>query len=116
MENENQEIKVPSNNLFSVLAGMLVGSLAGALTMLLLAPQSGKDTRMQIKDRSIELRDRATMIMEDTVAQLRVNRDKITMGGREKAKELLHKGQELVAEQLERVSESALAMEKAIQN
>lgn len=116
MENENQEIKVPSNNLFSVLAGMLVGSLAGALTMLLLAPQSGKDTRMQIKDRSIELRDRATTIMEDTVAQLRVNRDKITMGGHQKAKELLHKGQELVAEQLERVSESALAMEKAIQN
>ncbi|MBI5932135.1 MAG: YtxH domain-containing protein [Chloroflexi bacterium] len=98
------------------LAGMLVGSLAGALTMLLLAPQSGKDTRMQIKDRSIELRDRATTIMEDTVAQLRVNRDKITMGGRQKAKELLQKGQELVVEQLERVSESALAMEKAIQN
>lgn len=111
---ENQELK--HNNILGVIAGILVGSLAGALTMLLLAPQSGEDTRTQIKDKSIELRDRTTEIVEDAMAQVRLSRDKLTMGGREKAKELLHQGQTLVAEQLEHVSEAAQAGKKAIQN
>jgi len=38
---ENQEYRDPIDNMLSVLAGMLIGALA----MLLLAPQSGKDTR-----------------------------------------------------------------------
>ena len=45
MLNENQETQIQTNNIFSVLAGMLIGGLAGAVTMLLLAPRSGKDTR-----------------------------------------------------------------------
>jgi len=114
MVHENQELK--HNNILGVIAGILVGSLAGALTMLLLAPQSGEDTRTQIKDKSIELRDRTTEIVEDAMAQVRLSRDKLTMGGREKAKELLHQGQTLVAEQLEHVSEAAQAGKKAIQN
>ena len=51
MINDNQ---VPRyhNNTLGVLAGMLIGSLAGALTMLLLAPQSGEETRLQIHEKS----------------------------------------------------------------
>jgi len=116
MSHENQEPEYHNTNILSVLIGLLVGSLAGALTMLLLAPQSGEDTRAQIKDKSIELRDRTTEIVEDAMAQVRLSRDKLTMGGREKAKELLHQGQTLVAEQLEHVSEAAQAGKKAIQN
>lgn len=115
MVNENQEYN-KHNNILGVIAGILVGSLAGALTMLLLAPQSGEDTRAQIKDKSIELRDRTTEMVEDAMAQVRLSRDKLTMGGREKAKELLHQGQALVAEQLEHVSEAAQAGKKAIQS
>jgi gas vesicle protein len=44
MIHENQEHKSHSNPL-NVVVGMLIGALAGAVTMLLLAPQSGKDTR-----------------------------------------------------------------------
>ena len=114
MINENQEVKY-HNSIFGVLAGMLVGGLAGAVTMLLLAPQSGKDTRIQIQKKSIELRDRTGGMVEDAMAQVRFNADKITMGGREKIKELKHQGQELVVEQLEHVSEAAQAGKKAIQ-
>ncbi len=114
MAYENQEYN-KHNNILGVIAGILVGSLAGALTMLLLAPQSGEDTRTQIKEKSIELRDRTTEIVEDAMAQVRMNRDKITMGGRNKAKDLLHQGQALVVEQLEHVSEAAQAGKKAIQ-
>ncbi len=116
MDNENQEPEYHSNNILSVLAGLLIGSLAGAVAMLLLAPQSGKDTRMQIQEKGIELRDRATGIMDDTLARARLDGKRITMDGRQKAKELLQRGQELAVEQLERVSEVAQAGKKAIQN
>jgi gas vesicle protein len=48
MINENQEFRDPTHNLVRVLVSMLVGGMAGAVTMLLLAPKSGKDTRIQI--------------------------------------------------------------------
>ena len=116
MIHENQEYEYPTNNILSVLVGMLIGGLAGAVTMLLLAPQSGKDTRMRIQEKGIELRDRTTAMMENTMAQVRTNADKITMGGREKIKELKQHGQELAVEQLDRVSEAAQAGKKAIQS
>ena len=47
MVNENQIPQYRNNNILGVLAGLLIGGLAGAVTMLLLAPQSGKDTRRQ---------------------------------------------------------------------
>jgi hypothetical protein len=71
---------------------------------------------MQIQEKGIELRDRTTGMMEDAVAQVRMDRNKITMGGRQKARELMQHGQALVVEQLDRVSDAALAGKKAIQS
>jgi gas vesicle protein len=116
MIHENQEYKYPSNNIRNVLVGTLIGGLAGAVTMLLLAPQSGKDTRMQIRERGIELRDRTTEMVEDSMAQIRSNANKIASGGREKIKELKQYGQELAVEQLDHVSEAAQAGKKVIQS
>lgn len=105
----------PKNNIFSILAGILVGGMAGAVTMLLLAPKSGKATRDQILEKSIELRDRAAEMVEDTVQQVRLSTDKLTSSGRQKAKELVEHGQALVSEQLDNVSQAALAGKKAIE-
>jgi gas vesicle protein len=69
-----------TNNTLRVLGGLLIGALAGAVAMLLLAPQSGKDTRTQIQKKGIELRDRTTEMVEDTWAQVRSNPDKVEMG------------------------------------
>jgi gas vesicle protein len=44
--------------------GLLVGALSGAVAALLLAPQSGAETRVMIKDKSIELRDKAQQTAE----------------------------------------------------
>ena len=109
MIHENQEYEFPRNNTLSVLGGMLLGALAGAVTMLFLAPQSGKDTRRQIQEKGIELRDRTTEMVEDTIAQVRTKANKITMG-------LEDRGRELAVEQLENVSEAAQARKKAIQS
>ncbi|MBN1454378.1 MAG: YtxH domain-containing protein [Anaerolineales bacterium] len=115
MINENQDYKYHTNPL-TLLVGMLVGALAGAVTMLLLAPKSGKDTRMQIREKGIELRDRTTELVEDTLAQVRSKANEITTGGREKFEELKQHGQELAVEQLEHVSEAAQAGKKALQS
>ena len=116
MIHEDQEYRYPTNNALGVLVGMLIGALAGAVTMLLLAPQSGKDTRRQIQEKGIELRDRTTEMVEDTMTQARSSANRVTLGGREKAKQLLQQGQELVVEQLDHVSEAAQAGKKAIQS
>jgi len=114
MFKKNPELEY-NNNIVGVLFGTVIGALAGAVTMLLLAPQSGKRTRIQIQEKSIELRDRAAGIMEDTVAQLRLDGNKIARDGRRKANELLHQGQGLVADQLEYVTDAVKAGKKAIQ-
>ena len=116
MSNKNQGPEYHNNNIVDVLVGLLIGGLVGAVTMLLLAPQSGEETRMQIQEKGIELRDRTTGMMGDAMAQARLNANKITVGGHEKIKELKQHGQELAVEQLERVSEAAQAGKKAIQN
>jgi gas vesicle protein len=116
MINENQAPTYRKSNVFGVLVGMLVGGLAGAVTMLLLAPQSGEETRMQIQEKGIELRNRTTGIVEDAMAQVRLERNKLTIDGRKKAKELLEQGEAIVVEQLDRVSEAAQAGKKAIQS
>jgi gas vesicle protein len=51
------------------LVGFLVGGLSGAVVALLFAPQSGEETRALIKDKSIELRDRAQQSAEEALAR-----------------------------------------------
>lgn len=114
MLHDNQEFTYHNNNVFGVFIGLLVGVLAGAVTMLLLAPQSGKDTRLQIQRKGIELRDQTSKMLEDTMSQVRLSAGKISVDGRKKAEELLQQGQALVVEQLEHVSEAAQAGKKAI--
>jgi len=116
MATKKKVTKVKKNSFLNILAGIVVGGLAGAITMFLLAPKSGEETRQQIVDKGIELRDRATEMMEDTVSQVRATTDKFTADGRRKAKELLEQGQTLVADQLDQVSKAALAGKKAVES
>lgn len=116
MVNENQDLMNNKTNVLGVLLGMLIGGLAGAVAMWLLAPQSGKDTRKQIKEKGIELRDRTTGMVDDAVEQVRSSAGKMAHDGREKAEELKQHGQDLLAEQLQRVSAAAQAGKKVIQS
>ena len=115
MINENLEYKYRANPL-NVVVGMLIGGLVGAVTMMLLAPRSGKDTRMQIQEKGIELRDRTNEIVEETLAQVRSSVNKLTLNGREKFNELKQQGQELAVEQLDHISEAAKAGKKALKS
>ena len=82
---EDQGYKYPENHTLNPLVGMLTGGLVGALVMLLLAPQSGKETRKQIQEKGIELRDRMTEMVDDTMAKIGTNANKITRGLKDQA-------------------------------
>lgn len=58
-----------SGDLGSFLAGFLIGGLIGAGAALLMAPQSGEETRALIGEKSIELRDRAYETASDVQAR-----------------------------------------------
>jgi gas vesicle protein len=114
MLKENHAPLNHNNNISGVATGLFLGSMIGAATMLLLAPQSGKRTRVQIQQKGIELRDLATEKVEDAMAQVRLESKKLARSGRHKAKELMQQGQELVTEQLAHVSEVVETGKKSI--
>lgn len=58
-----------NNEFGTFFAGLIVGGLVGAAVALLLAPQSGEETRTLIHDRGIELKDRAVEYGQDARAR-----------------------------------------------
>ena len=57
-----------NNDFGSFFAGFVIGGLVGAAMALMLAPQSGEETRRIIQDRSIELRDKAVETSQEAIA------------------------------------------------
>jgi gas vesicle protein len=114
MENNIEELSY-GNNARNVLIGLLVGGLAGAVTMLLFAPQSGKRTRAQIQEEGILLADRTTKNVKKAVEQVRSETNRITAEVQEKAGELKQLGQEKLVEQLDRMSSALDTGKKAVE-
>ena len=72
----------------AVVAGLVIGGLAGAGAALLLAPQSGKETREQIQQKTVELRDQAAKKVEGAVSQVKTQHRRLQQICTEKRKEL----------------------------
>jgi gas vesicle protein len=96
--------KVHTNNPQNILISLLAGGLAGAVAMLLFAPQSGKQTRDLIEEKSIQLRDQTTKEIKKAVKQIRSKTNLITAEVRERAEDLKQLGQDKLVEQLDNVS------------
>jgi len=58
-----------ANRLPAFSAGLLLGGLAGAGAMLLLAPRAGKQTRSRIQKQGAKLRHQAAESMEEVVTE-----------------------------------------------
>jgi len=95
------------------LMGFIAGGLAGAVAALLLAPQSGEETRAIIKERSIELRDKATVEAEEAWKRA----ESAAIDARKKADELaqqvLAQGEEISLKARERGKELVESAKKA---
>lgn len=92
------------------LAGFVIGGLVGAAVALIMAPQSGEETRTLIRDRSIELKDKAAekaetarIKAEAAAAEARARADEIAKLTQEKASELKKKGQDLYETQKSKI-------------
>ncbi len=82
----------------SMLAGLLIGGLAGAIAMLLLAPQSGKRTRAKLRRQSYALRQQTAETMEnmeDAMADARDKTQQMTHDARKQAEKLDKRGHAL---------------------
>ena len=105
-----------ANNAGGFFAGLLMGGLIGAGSMLLLAPQSGKRTRAQIQKEGLELRDQVVETVEDTVAQARGQVHRVADRVHKQTKELQQRGQDMLDEQMEVVSAVVEAEKTAVHN
>ena len=114
------------------LSGFVVGGLVGAVVALLMAPQSGEETRTAIRDRSIELRDmaydragevrerageavhQARVRSEEALQDVRSRAGEIAGATREKVTDLQRRGQVVLEEQKDKLSSAFEAGKKAV--
>jgi gas vesicle protein len=96
------------------LVGFIVGGVAGGVAALLLAPQSGEETRAIIKERSIELRDKAAVEAEEAwkraetaAIDARTRADELAKQFIAQSEELTHKAQERGMEMVENAKDTA---------
>jgi gas vesicle protein len=80
------------------LVGFIVGGLTGAVVSLLFAPQSGEETRALIKDKSIELRDKASVTAEQALEKAEAAAAEARTRADELAKELKSRGETAYAD------------------
>jgi len=97
-----------------IFAGIFVGGLIGAGAMLLWAPQSGKQTRDQIQNKGVQLRDRVTDTVDDTVAQVRDDVHRGVASVRKQTGQLQQRGQDMLDDQMEVVSQVVEAEKTAV--
>ncbi len=116
MDNHTYERNYDARDAMAFAAGLLLGGLAGAAAMLLLAPQSGEETRTQIRQTGIELRDQTAEAVDAATAQVRVKARQISSGVREKADELQEYAQGMLGAYSEHGSPVAEATEAASQS
>lgn len=108
------------NEIGAFLAGFVIGGLVGAAVALVTAPQSGEETRLQIRTRGIELRDLAVETAEETrqraedaAGRVRARAEQLAQDARAKAEELQQRGKAVLEEQRERLDAAIEAGKKA---
>jgi gas vesicle protein len=84
------------------LVGFIVGGLSGAMVALLMAPQTGEETRALLRDKSIELRDRAQISAEEAIARAEAAAADARARADDLARQLRERGQVVVEDVRER--------------
>jgi len=115
------------------LAGFMIGGLVGAAVALLLAPQSGEETRTLIREKSIELKDKATETAEEALhraektleearvraeaayQEARVRAEEVAQLTKDRAAQLQERGQIVLEQQKTRLEDAIQAGKKAAQ-
>lgn len=109
-----------SNEFGAFMSGLLLGGIAGAITALLLAPQSGEETRKVIIDKSVEIKDKALETVEDArqraeqaAEDARVAAQEYSEKVQEQAKNLQEQGRVILEEQKQKIEKVTKGGKKA---
>lgn len=114
MDNDKYNEEYATANGTSFLAGLLLGALAGAATMMLLAPQSGKKTRRQIRRKGRDLRQQTTDTIEDGVSEARTRAQDVKTNIHKRSEALQQRGQDAVDDGKERFAAAVNAGKSAV--
>ncbi len=114
-QNQNNQRMAKGSSGAPLLAGFMIGGLIGAASMLLFAPQSGKQTRQEIQSGAADLRDRANDTVQGAVSQARDRAQQIASTARGRANDLQNQGKDIAIQQLDRVAQAAQSGKKALQ-
>jgi gas vesicle protein len=94
------------DELSSFLLGFIIGGLTGAVVSLLLAPQSGEETRAIIREKAIELKDKASETVEEAYAraeaaavEAKARAEELAQVAKARAEEMQRRGQVILEEQ-----------------
>ncbi len=90
-------------------AGLFIGGMLGALLGLLLAPQSGEETRSQLSERGIELRDE----LQKRAGELQEKMPAFVEEQRGRVEEAIVKGKEAAAKKRQEILSQLEAEKKA---
>ena len=108
------------NEFGAFLLGFFVGGLIGATVGLLFAPQSGTDTRDQIRQKGTEFGEQASHKAEETrvkaeklLADARIKLDETSAQLQERAKELQEQTKTLIDEKTAQLKKKGIAEETA---
>jgi gas vesicle protein len=91
----------------SFLVGFIIGGLTGALVSLILAPQSGEETRAVIREKAIELQEKASEVAEDAYSRGEAAYIDVRERGKGIADDLQKRGQVILEEQKARFTPKA---------
>ncbi len=116
MKTHKRELQQTTSAVKPVVSGFLVGSVIGAATALLFAPRSGEETRTEIRDKAVDLRDQATGTVKDTVSQVRSKASDVKDNVMDKVEGLKERGKQVVTKQLDHVSDVADSAKQKVQD
>jgi gas vesicle protein len=115
MKMHKNEIEHTKTAAKPILSGFLVGSMVGAAAALLFAPRSGEETRTEIRDKTIELRDRASDTVKDKVSQAKSKVEDVKDNVRGKVENFKQRGKYQINRQLDRASHATETAKQAVQ-
>lgn len=92
-------------NFVSLISAFAIGGLIGAGIALLMAPQSGTEMREQIRNKSMEFKDKALETAEDTRTRASRALNDVTQQTKEKVSSLSKRGQQTIEDGKRRIEE-----------
>ena len=93
--------------MFNGLTGFLIGGITGALIALYNAPRSGEETRAKLREKSIELKDKAVDRIQDARAQAMQMVDNAKEDLQARADKLKNIGRDVMEEEKRILQENA---------